>query len=226
MTIKKPTMTLLLLSLILLSATSINSANQKNLFRLQLPRQGDQFIYKGIVKWGADPNPRQKGMIWPVDVVDVITRGSYHIAKLSGFPDDLVGFYDFDKEDPTPQERYYIINKQTGDIYISDFLPSLTRSALKQLKGEQIYLNLAGPPRGQKPYSDWVLESKDGVNINDIKGITQGQYLKYAFGERTISGVSIIDFVPGIGVIAYKYVHNGSISEIDMKLIEIKHSNR
>ena len=230
MAAKTPIRKLLLLSLILLSATSINSANQnsasqKNVFRFQLPRQGDQFIYKGIVKWGVDANPRQKEVIWPVEVVDVITRGRYHIAKLKGFPDDLVGFYDFDEEDPKPQERYYIINNQLREIYISDSLPSLTQRALKQLKGEQIYLNLAEPPRGQRPYSDWVLESKGGVNINDIKGIPQGQYLKYTFGERTISGASIIDFIPAIGVIAYKYVHNGSISEIDMKLIEIKHSN-
>lgn len=225
MEIKKPIRKLLLLSLILLSATSINSANQKNLFRFQLPRKGDQFIYKGIVKWGVDTNPRQKEMIWTVEVVDVITGGSYHIAKLNGFPDDLIGFYDFDEEYPKPEERYYIINKQTGEICISDFLPSLKRRSLKQLKADQIYLNLAESPRGKRLYSDWVLESKDKVNINDIKGIPGGEYLKYTFAERTNADVSIIDFIPAIGVVAYKYAHNGTISEIDLKLIEIKRSN-
>ena len=224
MKITKPSLTILLLSLIILSATSIDSANQKNRFDLQLPSQGDQFIYKGIVKWGEDPNPRQKEVTWPVEVVEVMTRGSYHIAKLSGFPDDLIGFYDFDTEEPKPVERYYIIEKQTGEIYISDTLPSLTQSALKQLKEEQTYLNLSDPPRRKKPYSDWVLESKSAGSIDDIQGIPQGQYQQYAFAERTMSGTSTIEFVPKIGVVAFKHVHNGSISEIDLKLIEIKHS--
>ncbi len=100
MKIKKAILALLLLPLIVLSSTSSNAANQKGSpFRFRLPKKGDQFIYKGIVKWEIDHKEGQKEVIRRVEVVDVVTRGNYLIAKINGFPDDLVGFFDFKHSD-------------------------------------------------------------------------------------------------------------------------------
>lgn len=213
---------LLLLSLILSSATSIDAVNKKRTFHFQLPKKGDQFFYKGVVKWEVATEPRQKEVIWTVDVVDVMTRRNYFVAEIKGFPSDLMGFGDFGEDDPKPQDYYYVINKQAGEICICDDLPSLKRRKLSQLS--DILLNLAESPHGKRLYLDWVLETRRRVDIDDIKGVPPRRYFKYTFGNRTNPDAMIIDFTPEIGVIAYKYIHYGSISEVDMKLIEIKHS--
>jgi hypothetical protein len=214
---------LILKVLIFLSATSSCGANIDRTSLFRVPRKGDQFIYRGILTWKVLHKPRQKEMTWVVEVVDVIRRGNYYIAELKGFPSDLMGL-EPDGNDPKPKDYYYIVNKRGQTVCIADFLPSLNQRELKQWNGSLIYLNLAESPRGKRLYLDWVLESKKLVSINEIRGIRRKKYVRYTFGSRTLSDSEIIEFSPEIGVIEYKYVHYGTMPEVNMKLKEIKPS--
>lgn len=216
MNIKKLILASLLLCFVVhFLAKSSNVAKKRRSSHFQLPKKGDQFIYKGIVKWEVANEPRQKEVSWPVEVVRVKSHRNYFIAEIKGFPSDLMGFDETDGSDPTPEDYYYIVNKRSQTICIADFLPALNQRELKQWNGSLIYLNLSESPRGKRCYLDWVLESKKRVNVNELKGVPRREYLRYRFGARTLSDSEIIDFTPEIGVIAYKYIHYGSICEVD-----------
>jgi hypothetical protein len=64
-----------------------------------------------------------------------------------------------------------------------------------------------------------VLEEKQ-VALN-VKGIDTGHTMtEFTIMQYTGPDHSIFSFVPGVGITRYQYVHHGTVSEVDVQLVE------
>jgi hypothetical protein len=66
-------------------------------------------------------------------------------------------------------------------------------------------------------------EVGDGMlfDAKDVKGVDASRELwEYQIVNQTLPDVSIMYFVPGIGISHYMYRHNGTVSDVDVRLVE------
>lgn len=67
----------------------------------------------------------------------------------------------------------------------------------------------------------WVVDGESQVQLPGVKGIEPGStYMEYSISKVTRPDHAGIGFVPGVGITRYLYVHHGSVSECDLKLVE------
>lgn len=54
-----------------------------------------------------------------------------------------------------------------------------------------------------------------------VKGINSSSTLtEYTISQFTLPDNSMFRFVPGVGITQYKYAHHGTVSEVDVRLVE------
>lgn len=197
-------------------------------------RPGTYWIFRGNVKWaGPDNNVREELLDWKVEVMRSALVGRYEVAVMNGDPGDLI-WYETGK-----QRRDYLIVRDGAKYYRLPLdkrdeaaaLFSDVRRLESRLNLYSLFLDLPlreGMCFGREPENKrndnffcWAVSRPTAGRINGVKGISSEQQLT-TFNLRYYANTdhTIIDFVPGIGITSYVFAHHGTVSEVDVKLVE------
>jgi hypothetical protein len=207
------------------------SASQNILDYFPLKR-GVYWVYKGTVKWmGANsPEIYEEEITWKMEVKRVFERNTVVGYEMLGAPWDLAWY----EKGKLPSE--YGIVQAGGKFY------EVPYDAIFRVRNEDD--NLFGlinennilleiPLTNGKKFCDsvsmtrpdgmycWNVGEADAFDGKNIKGlIFPAELWEYPIINQTMPDVSVIYFVPGVGISRYLYHHNGTVSEVDVHLIE------
>lgn len=174
---------------------------------------------------------KQKTLTWKMEVVETIARGAIIAYAMKGHPSDLA-WYEEDKE----RSDYTIIQFGSNRFY------QASTKALERIKDEtdslgdlinegQVFLDFplflgkrfCAAEQITRPDGRycWVVGQEKQVALEGIKGIlSAGVIPEYTLQFITLPDHVIIQFAPGVGITKYTYVHHGTVSEVDVQLIE------
>ncbi len=196
--------------------------------------EGAYWIYKGQVLWmklGDTTGIVNKDTLtWKMEVMEVVNRGNVTGALMKGHPDDL-NWYDKGRE-----RIFYVIIKVGSKYYYANLnkwkrLIDEDDNLIDLVKVSNLFLDLPlwkGKNYGEdvqltrpdSSYCWFVTEEKD-VFYKEIEGVEADVKRKqFSIMYRTNPEHEIIEFTPDIGITRYIYQHHGSISDVDVKLIE------
>ncbi len=193
--------------------------------------KGAYWIYEGNVKWTVGTDIFEDTIQWKMEVVDVVRRGDIVGYQMQGAPWDLA-WYDKDKK---PGE-YAFIQVGSGRFYKAsienyqrlldpeDYLEELVHEGMlfldvPLLEGER-FCDTYSITREDGLYC-WRVSEEPQTQLTGVKGISVSAPLsEFLIFQITMPDSSEYNFVPGIGITRYKYVHHGTIAEVDVKLIE------
>ena len=169
-----------------------------------------------------------------MDVVETTDLGQYFIAIIKGHPGDLAWYEDGkDRGDyiigRKGLTKYYLLHgKKMSDLLNKSKLAELTDDTFGD---DNLFLDLPllpgkkyGDPeqvaRPDNAYS-WFVESARRVSLNATKGLSpHPTVIEYELRFHTNPDHEVIKFVDGVGITGFKYVHHGTVSETDLRLIE------
>lgn len=212
----------------MVQSTTYPSPSIREYFPLQ---EGAYWMYEGTVKW-TKPNSSdvvEEEIIWKMEVEKVFQRNDVFGYEMLGAPWDLAWY----EEGKQPSE-YGII--QSGGKFFRTSVDSVWRlwdesDALIALVDEnQIFLEVPlttgmkfcdtnSITRPDMMYCWNVLEEKQ-VELQ-VKGVDPERTMtEFTFAQYTGPDHSILSFVPGVGITRYRYVHHGTVSEVDVRLVE------
>lgn len=193
--------------------------------------KGATWTYEGVVKW--DDKAQQKTLTWKMQIADRIERGDGIVGYvMKGHPLDLA-FYDATKQ---PSDYLYLARaNRVYQIALIDIKPidriKNQGDALADLLTDEnlvfdfpLSLNKRfGPaqfvaePSGMNA---WVVAEARPTTLNGIKGITPANATEFTLDFKTNPDRQSVSVVPNIGIMRFVYHHNGTLSDVDVKLIE------
>jgi hypothetical protein len=202
-------------------------------------QKGMSWIYQGTAKWtrGGSGEIVESGMTWKMEIMEVIEREHVFAAVVKGGPWDLA-WYEEGKE---PGD-HLIVRVGPGKFFLLEgddavkALGTLRREG--DLLGElvrqsDLFLDLPLTPgkvfgeaeqitRRDRSYC-WVVEEEKGVALRDVAGVpSSGRFREYRLQYQSRPDHTIAHFVPGVGITRFQYVHHGTVSECDVRLIEYR----
>jgi hypothetical protein len=200
-------------------------------------QKGAKWTYEGRVQWDDKGKAQQKTLTWQTVVVDKIERGDGSVGYvMKGHPLDLA-FYTTDKKPSdylliAKANRVYQITlisnepidrfKNKGNV-LDDMLTDetlvldLPLAAGKKFGPAQIVSNSDG-------MNVWVVADAKPATLTGIKGITPSNATEYSIDLKTNPDRQTVYYVPNVGITRFTYHHNGTLSEVDVKLIEFSPS--
>ena len=196
-------------------------------------QKGATWTYAGLVQWDDKGKPQQKTLTWKMQVVDKIERGDGIVGYvMRGHPLDLA-FYTVDKQ---PSEYLFIAkgNRVYQITLISnepvDRLKNKANALDDLMSDETLVLDLplaAGKKFGPAQFvanadgmNIWMVADAKPMTLSGIKGISAASATEYAIDFKTNPDRQTVFYVPGIGITRLTYHHNGTLSEVDVKLVE------
>lgn len=198
---------------------------------------GATWVYRGAVKWtpaGGGP-VRESVMTWRSEVVEVVWRQQVSGFLLRGFPSDLSWY----EEGKQPGERL-VVRIGPGLFYVLE--GERIRTALARLRDAQdslqdlvkegeLFLDLPLQPgklfgetqmlsRTDLSYC-WTVEDKRPFGAAALAGpAPPAGAEEFTVKMQSRPDHQVLRFVPGIGITGYAYVHHGTVSECDLRLVE------
>ncbi len=191
--------------------------------------KGALWTYEGVVKWDA----QQKTLTWKMQIVDKIARGDSIVAYvMRGHPLDLA-FYE---ERKPPSDYLYIA--QANRVYQISLLDAAPIKRVKNandaltdwLSDDNLVFDFPlatgkqfGPAQfvaNQDGMYAWIVADAKATTLTGIKGIAPTNAIEYTLDFKTNPDRQTVYFVPTVGVTRFVYHHNGTLSEVDAKLVE------
>jgi len=193
--------------------------------------KGAYWIYEGDVKWQVGAAMFEKIIRWKMEVVDVVQRTDTIGFKMQGAPWDLA-FY----EDGKKPSEYSFIKVGSSRFYegsIEDYERLLDKGdfLVDLVKDSRLFLDIP-LSEGEKicdtssitrndPLYCWHVRGDTQIQLVSVKGVRANHPMaEFIVSQSTMSDSSIYHFVPGIGITQYQYFHHGTLSEVDIKLME------
>lgn len=196
-------------------------------------KTGAYWVYQGPVRWTRmnSSDVAEGEITWRMEVVRVIQRDDILGYELLGAPWDLA-WYEPGKE----RSKYGIIQAGGRKFYrvsletlarlsnmtddLSDLVNDSTIFLDTPLATGERFCDAASQARTDNMYC-WVVGEGTPFEAGRIRGIDPArELLEYPIGNQTMPDASRMYFVPGIGISRYSYHHNGTVSEVDVHLIE------
>jgi hypothetical protein len=189
---------------------------------------GTYWVYRGSVKWTEGREVREREMTWRMEVLKVLDRHGIAAFLLRGHPGDLVSF----EEDREPGE-YAILRSGSGRFYLTDAeaLTVLERPEAPRglLRDWELFLDFPLTPG--KKFCDaegmsrpdgfycWVVESSQAPSSWSVTGAPRPERVAVV-RYRTLPDEVTVDFAEGLGIVRYRYLHHGTVSEVDVHLVD------
>ena len=212
-------------------AKTTNAVMKINAFPLV---EGAYWIYKGQVLWmelgDTTGIVNEDTLTWKMEVLEVVNRGNVTGAFMKGHPDDL-NWYEKGKE-----RGFYVIIKVGSKYFYGDTkdwerLKDKNDNLIDLVNISNLFLDLPlwkGKKYGEDAqltrtdyYYCWFVTDKKEVYFKEIEGVEADVKRKqFSIMYRTNPDHVIIEFTPNIGITRYIYQHHGTVSEVDVKLIE------
>lgn len=195
-------------------------------------KQASYWVYQGAVKWTEpnSPETQETEITWKMEVVQVIQRDAITGYILHGGPWDLIWY----EEGKAPSD-YGII--QIGERFYQTPLETIWRlqdenDPLTDLVNDYQLL-LDAPLLAGKKFCDaasmvrddgmycWVVGQENKISPIGILGIGTTEMLtEFPIRYQTLPDYTEVHFIPGIGISRYVYLHHGTASEVDVRLVE------
>lgn len=177
---------------------------------------------------------------WEMKVLDIQQQGDMEVALVSGFP----GTYDPETKEPETARALVIRNKE-GNYYLisatahpKDSLNAIPAAAIIRMRLTEDNLIWVRKPRvgelfGQGPHYDrndgmycWKVMGWRPFDLSKvIKTPPVRSARKYILGYYTNADHVIIDYVEGIGIVSYVYMHHATVRQTYIKLMQIRVEN-
>jgi len=193
--------------------------------------KGSYWIYRGQHKGqeaGQGLKVFSKKVICRTEVVDRIDRGGVLAVVVRGYP---VCGEDLDVLISADGHHFYLLPAESSVLKRlkdpNDALVDLVRDdqielVLPLVKGER-FCEASQMTRPDGFYCS-VVEEERREKLRGVSGISGDlERTVYQIAFRTAPDYTAIDFVPGVGIISYDYVHHGTIDEEHLKLVEFHH---
>ena len=203
-------------------------------------QKGNYWIYRGETKFlvrkaGSNENvPKSEVLTWKMEVADTFTYDRLFAALIKGAPFDL-DWYEPDR----PRGDYLILRVGATAYYL--YSGDKAKNAWKNLHGDSpdfgmlekegdLILDtplLVGKVWGSELMHRshgrycWLVEGEHDFNPKNFPSAGVVANTKdYTLAYRTSPDHQILDFVPGLGIVGYEYVHHGTLAETRLCLIE------
>jgi hypothetical protein len=195
---------------------------------------GTYWVYEGTVMWTVGTEVREKTIRWKMEVVEVVPavhNNGVTAYVLKGRPGDLA-WYEEGKE----RSDYVIIQSGQSRFYYAEV------GVLSRLKDEsdnlydlvdedRLFLDtplLPGKTFCETEYITlhnggycWIVSTEKQVELEDVKGLDATDALtEYTICKGTQPDDLCFGFILGLGISHYKYNHHGTISYVDVRLVE------
>ncbi len=199
-------------------------------------KKGNYWLFKGKVATTKSGTSEviETEVTWKMEVVDTVRRDFVFAALLKGHPQDLIDYSTATQPGDyllvaVAEKKFYLLPQALAwgaykRLKNNDFLQDLVKEDQQILEyplaKNQFFGETGMITRNDMMYHWWVekemvpdLSGVSGVKIEELK---QGYKLLF----RTLPGHFDIDFVPGLGITHYFYNHHGTVSQVDVRLIE------
>lgn len=217
------------ISLLLIFGAMAARGAQKDRQRVFPLETGTYWVYEGKIAWQNESGIHEKHVTWKMEVVDQTKRGDYLGYLMKGHPSDLA-FYE---EGRTPSDYAIIQHKDTfyeTEASAFDRLQNSSDDLKDLLFDNEIALKFPlkigsafGDPEMLKRddhFYCWFAQEEHPF-LRKIPGVAFSKILReYVLTLMTLPDGTTRYFTPGIGITRYQYSHHGTVSEVDVSLIE------
>jgi hypothetical protein len=207
-------------------STISHSCAQQESGPAQFPlAKGSYWIYEGQRKGqeaGHGPKVSSKKITCRTEVVDRIERAGVMAAVVRGYPvcgEDLKVLASVDGH------HFYLLPAESSVLKRlkdpADALVDLVRDdqielVLPLVKGER-FCESSQMTRPDGFYCS-VVEQQRREKLSGVSGVSGGvERTVYEITFRTLPDYTAMDFVPGVGITSYDYIHHGTIEEEHLK---------
>lgn len=215
---------------LLWSMTSLRAAEE------WLPvAKGNSWIYRGPTKWTDGGKVRTKTLTWRMEITEVLHHGDHLTAAvLKGFPGDLAWYEPGNAPGDyllvrVGAEKYHLLSGEESEKTRRQFA-SGRQPSLEGLKdGEALLID--GPLTEGKHYGDpeqlhrdmycWVVGAPTPFAGKGIKRLPAADRQAYPVRLLTNPDGTRMEIVPGVGIVSYHYDHHGTVSETNLRLVEV-----
>lgn len=175
-----------------------------------------------------------KPVILKITESEMLKRGNLTFAFLKGFPVDILTGEDWEPSSwgllVTGDQHYYKFNYPKTDSVKKAFLDK--RNFLTGLFADsELFVEALHDTgqtfgeAGQLTREDgnyfWRVTDKNSFDASSIRELKSlGPFDRFTITYKTLADVIMIDIVPGIGMVRYRYSHHGTPGELDLKLTE------
>jgi len=151
------------------------------------------------------PTDVMEGVDWEASVWGMLDVGSEHYYKVSGARIDTIARSLSEKD-----------AVQSGLVTDSDlFIETLSDTG-------QTYGETAQLTRNDGNYF-WRVGEKTAYDPSSIRGLKlTGPFDRFILSYKTVADETILDVVPGIGIVRYRYSHHGTPAVLDINLVEVR----
>ena len=197
--------------------------------------KGNFWVYQGVTKW-TEPGGkiREETLTCRMEITEVIRHGdSLLAAAVKGYPADLAWYKPGQKPGNWLIVRvgscaYHLFSgeeaaKTLAQIRAKD--PKLYElvSADSVLLDTPLVVDKRYGPYEQTARGEycWRVGSAEAFAGEGITGLAAASHTVYEVSYRTRPDHTIMGVVPGVGIVSYQYGHHGTVSETELKLIEV-----
>ena len=192
--------------------------------------EGAFWVYAGTVKWEIGGEVMEKTPAWKMEVIEKVEYGHVTGYAMRGHPSDLAWY-----EDGKERSDYAIIQVGPNRFYETDIeklqrLRDKTDSLQDLVHDSQLFLD--SPLFPGKRFCEarqiarfngycWIVSQVKEVTLGDIEGIPSPITVpEYTLRYMGLPGHVFFQFAPSIGITQYVYGHHGTVSDVDVRLIE------
>ena len=200
-------------------------------------RKGTRWIYRGEVASQTSGKVLSTQLDWTMEVVDNVQRGRYNVALILGHPKDLTWY-----EKGRKPGCHILIAVDNTKFYLGECGPFASHERLILPEGdltgltgeERLILKFplrqadtfgGDPERGPRMDGmyDWYVQAVRQTTLGLISGITPAKpRMEYVLTYRTNPDHEVDTYVPGIGLTAYVYSHHGTVSDVNVRLVDFQ----
>jgi hypothetical protein len=197
-------------------------------------KAGTRWIYRGEVAW-QEINGTQVSkaiLTWTMRVVDSFESGRYTVALLSGHPRDLTWY-----ERGRNPGCYFLIRVDGSRYYLRECAATDSRERLHlrpgdlpKLVDDDLIIKLPlhkgdvfgrdDEDKRQDTMYGWLVSSIGPARLGLVMGAVPRPRTPYVLTYRTNPDNLTETYDPGIGLTSFDYSHNGTTSEVHVKLVD------
>jgi hypothetical protein len=182
---------------------------------------GTYWVYRGTTSWTlpGTASVETSELTWRVEVTRQLRGDGFEVAALRGFPSDLAWY------EPGKQPGEYALIILDGSAYYLTEGADAVSAALAGKPAVDDYDLLFRWPlhRGDSFGEPESVARRDGMYcwvVEEASRSPRSGIERYRLSQRTLPDHEAIDFVPGVGVVAYEYAHHGTVASTSLKLVE------
>ena len=201
--------------------------------------EGNRWVYYGTVKW-TRPNSGdviEQAIQWDMEVLKVVAREHVTGVLIKGFPSELAWYEDGQRPEEhlivqVGPDKFYLLSGsqkddawaalQAGRVWLGSLLSESDLWLELPLMRGKVFGETESLTRPDQWYC-WHVEEELPADLSRIRGLSsQPSTRTYQVALRTLPDHQIVSFVPGVGVTRYVYQHHGTVSEVDVSLVEFQ----